>query len=71
MQTRIVVEVTPEGQVKLDAECFQGSRCLQATDELVARLAQLGLCLDAQQRSDKPEMALEAQATSQRQQVKQ
>ena len=70
-QPRIVVDVTPDGQVKLDALCFQGSACQQATQALTARLGALGICLSPETNHDKPELALEPELACQRQRVAQ
>jgi hypothetical protein len=69
--TRIVAEVTPEGQIRLDAQGFQGSGCLTATDQLKSRLAILGLCLEDGARQDKLEMALETDQLAERQRTRQ
>lgn len=52
MEKRIIIDVDPSGEVRIETEGYQGPRCLQATKELKAKL---GTVIDTQ---EKPEIDL-------------
>jgi len=56
MAQRLVAQVTPDGQVMVEAQGFQGPGCKQATAQLIEQLASLGLTLGVETTQDTPEM---------------
>lgn len=59
MQKQIIVEVLPDGQIKIDAIGFQGSACAKATALLEKALGQVT------QRGKKPEFYRDQQQQQQ------
>jgi hypothetical protein len=56
---QIIVDVSPEGVVKIDAQGFSGKQCLKATAPLEKLLSPVS------QRDEKPEMLLTTEVEQQ------
>jgi DUF2997 family protein len=54
---KIVITILPDGTVQHDFQGFVGQACMQAEDELRAKLAELGIQVQTTRFEPKPELA--------------